>query len=245
MNNTLKKLLSVIFCVTLLFTTVSTAFAADETRTVVDSGFCGAQGENLTWTLYDDGELVISGEGEMTNFPHNSAPWMNLSSQIFVITVEEGVTYLGYEAFCDNAYYDYCYYRVNLPKSLSSIGDSRFAPTVASNSFWGRILAICYAGSEEDWNKVEVKYHDVDYQYTHSAYGVDLVGESENKIMLFNGEEPEVFCKVTVHQDKYFRRQGDKASVRVFFYCENGEADDIVFYSHCGFKTEIVERNSN
>ena len=65
MKNNLKKMLSVFLCVVLIFTTASTAFAADETRTVVDSGFCGAQGENLMWTLYADGELVISGEGEM------------------------------------------------------------------------------------------------------------------------------------------------------------------------------------
>ncbi len=32
---------------------------------VIDSGTCGADGDNLTWTLYDTGELVIDGTGAM------------------------------------------------------------------------------------------------------------------------------------------------------------------------------------
>ena len=71
MNKKFKRIMSVILCAVLLFTTASTAFAAEDGRKVIDSGFCGAQGENLTWTLYDDGELVISGEGDtaFSRFP--------------------------------------------------------------------------------------------------------------------------------------------------------------------------------
>ena len=35
-----------------------------EDGNVIASGTCGAQGENLTWVLTDDGTLTISGEGE-------------------------------------------------------------------------------------------------------------------------------------------------------------------------------------
>ena len=31
--------------------------------TIVDSGNCGANGDNITWTLDDAGTLTISGEG--------------------------------------------------------------------------------------------------------------------------------------------------------------------------------------
>ena len=62
----IKKLLSIILAVVMtLGVCPAMNVSAEETeRAVVDSGFCGAQGDNLTWTLYDDGELVISGEGE-------------------------------------------------------------------------------------------------------------------------------------------------------------------------------------
>ena len=42
---------------------ILTTNAAD----VVESGVCGAEGDNLTWTLDDEGTLTISGEGEMEN----------------------------------------------------------------------------------------------------------------------------------------------------------------------------------
>lgn len=32
--------------------------------TIVASGECGANGDNLTWTLDDEGTLTISGEGD-------------------------------------------------------------------------------------------------------------------------------------------------------------------------------------
>ena len=121
MNQKFKNFLSVILCTVLLFTTASVAFAAEEGRVVVDSGYCGAQGENLTWTLYDDGELVISGEGEMdwyfVDYEWGKLeilpPWYEYLSVIDVITVEEGVISIGNDAFSG----EYAgYYRINLPK---------------------------------------------------------------------------------------------------------------------------------
>lgn len=41
------------------------------------SGTCG---DNLTWTLDDNGVLTLSGKGEMYNYRFNSgSPWENLS----------------------------------------------------------------------------------------------------------------------------------------------------------------------
>ena len=58
----IKNLLLTVIMAVLCFAVGVTASAQD--RTIVDSGECGAQGDNVIWTLYDDGELVISGEGE-------------------------------------------------------------------------------------------------------------------------------------------------------------------------------------
>ena len=44
---------------------------AEET-TIIASGECGDQGDNVTWTLDSAGKLVISGTGRMDD---EGAPW--------------------------------------------------------------------------------------------------------------------------------------------------------------------------
>ena len=86
----------------------------------VISGSCGS---NLTWTLCSDGELIIEGQGAMTNYSYNSsAPWTNYASSITKLTVEEGVTSIG----------DFAFYKctslttANLPEGLKTIGKHAF-----------------------------------------------------------------------------------------------------------------------
>ncbi len=91
-------------------------------KTLLASGYCGAQGDNLTWTLYDDGSLVISGTGEMENYLLGSNPWWNYLDSILTVTVEPGVTGIGREGFV--------YLRnitsIALPEGLTSIGKYAF-----------------------------------------------------------------------------------------------------------------------
>lgn len=42
---------------------------------IVDSGICGAKGDNLSWMLGSDGTLVISGNGDMMNWEFGESPW--------------------------------------------------------------------------------------------------------------------------------------------------------------------------
>lgn len=82
-----------------------------EDRAVIDSGECG---DNLTWTLYDDGELVIEGTGDMwdygekynTNFSVyiTSAPWGDYVEKLSKLTLSDGITSIGNDAFymCNN-----------------------------------------------------------------------------------------------------------------------------------------------
>ena len=62
---------------------------------VVESGTCG---ENLTWSLDNNGTLTISGTGEMGNYEYHS-PWESYQSHITTIVISEGVTSLGERAF--------------------------------------------------------------------------------------------------------------------------------------------------
>ena len=93
-------------------------------QTVVDSGTCGADGDNLTWELTDDGTLTISGTGEMVDYPNSyNYPWVFDDIQVAVI--EEGVTSIGECAFegCTSLT------AVTIPGSVTSMGEYAFSRT--------------------------------------------------------------------------------------------------------------------
>ena len=68
----------------------------------VASGTCGENGDNLTWTLDEDGTLTISGEGEMEDgwYPGDSeASWYDCIDWIKSIVIKDGVTSISQWAF--------------------------------------------------------------------------------------------------------------------------------------------------
>ena len=79
------------------------------------SGKCG---DDLTWTLDEQGTLTISGTGDMWDFEWNTTPWYEYRSSIVTLVIEEGVTSISRFAFL------YCgsLTNVTLPESLLSIG---------------------------------------------------------------------------------------------------------------------------
>ena len=74
--------------------------------TIVDSGNCGKDGSNVTWTLDNAGLLTISGTGKMADYEMQydsasdeyitTAPWGN---QAKMIVIGDGVTGIGAAAF--------------------------------------------------------------------------------------------------------------------------------------------------
>ncbi len=67
----------------------------------------GSCGKNLTWKLYFDGELVISGTGEMNSWQSpSSVPWYDYRSEIKTITISDSVTSIGQNAFSDTEFYN-------------------------------------------------------------------------------------------------------------------------------------------
>ncbi len=109
----MKKRFFVVFVLCLCVIFAISAYAE-----VVDSGKCG---DNLTWTLDDEGTLTISGTGDMYDYNssgENPAPWMD---RINEIVIEEGVTSIGDQAF-SGAYIK----KLTLPNSLTKIGNYAF-----------------------------------------------------------------------------------------------------------------------
>lgn len=93
----------------------------------VYSGTCGAEGDNLTWTLNAcDSTLIISGTGAMKNYTYadaNTVPWYYFRTyNITSIVIEEGVTDIGDYVFfgCSSVT------SVTIPNSVTSIGNAAF-----------------------------------------------------------------------------------------------------------------------
>lgn len=91
--------------------------------TVVASGNCGAKGDNLTWTLDDNGLLTISGTGEIDCYfiPHD-VPWNGYYRSIKYIWIKNGVTSIGANAFNGTSNLTI----VEIPDSVTSIYKAAF-----------------------------------------------------------------------------------------------------------------------
>lgn len=73
-----KRIVSFILAALLICTLLPTSvFAAD----IVASGTCGAQGDNLAWSLDSDGTLTISGTGEMHDYYQQKSRGLTITSK--------------------------------------------------------------------------------------------------------------------------------------------------------------------
>lgn len=83
----------------------------------------GSFGSGLTWTLYDDGTMVISGNGAMPNYSsYNDQPWKDYWNSITSIVVNEGITHIGNLAFMNS----FANKSIKLPSTLKTIGTGAF-----------------------------------------------------------------------------------------------------------------------
>ena len=113
-------------------------------NTVLHSGTCGEYGgDGVFWMLYDNGTLMIQGNGKMQDYyvknyqdaPHTTAPWYPYRDQISNVVVSEGVTSIGGYAFYGGTLYtaDFRFNnltKIDLPNSLTLIGDYAFGGCV-------------------------------------------------------------------------------------------------------------------
>ena len=89
--------------------------------TVVKSGNCGKNGDNVQYRLYSDGTLDISGSGEMADYGQNApSPWG--ASAVKRASIGKGVASVGAYAFYEHTALE----SVSLPEGLTSIGNLAF-----------------------------------------------------------------------------------------------------------------------
>ena len=133
-----KRILSVVLVLSMMVSFMPIIASA------ATSGTCG---DNLTWTLDDNGTLTISGTGEMKNYSGNlnqSAPWHSNIKSIKSVVIEKGVTNIGDYAFswCNSLT------SITIPKNVTSIGKSAFSKcsSLTSITIPNRVTSI--GGSE-------------------------------------------------------------------------------------------------
>ena len=139
-----RSIFALILSLAILSGMTVAVYAEAEPQTVY-SGTCG---ENVSWTLYDNGKLVISGTGEMYNYSfiiNELSPFYYKKSLFKEVVIEEGVTNIGEYAFyeCSNLsgisiadsvtsigkdafYYCSSLTSINIPDSVTSIGKYAF-----------------------------------------------------------------------------------------------------------------------
>uniref|UniRef100_UPI0025F79188 leucine-rich repeat domain-containing protein n=1 Tax=Ruminococcus sp. TaxID=41978 RepID=UPI0025F79188 len=93
------------------------SFAAN----VEDTDDIGKLGDNVTWSLNDEGTLTISGKGTISDYNDGDTPFAD-NSQIKKVIIEEGITHIGNYVFssCHNIQ------SIELPGSLTGIGEYVF-----------------------------------------------------------------------------------------------------------------------
>ena len=72
---------------------------------LIVSGNCGAEGDNVTWELYENGDMILKGHGKMKNYETlDDRPWNEKQDEIEKLILEGSIENIGDYAFekCDN-----------------------------------------------------------------------------------------------------------------------------------------------
>ena len=150
--------------------------------TVITSGSCGA---DLTYTIYSDGYLEITGTGPMDNWTSaQEAPWSNYRGYVRFVSVGDGVTSVGSYAFAECVYLQL----IDLPNSIAEIGHNAFrdanfryfvVPTglrkIGAHAFYSVGHTEAFVIQDlTGWLAVEIEN-----EYAHPASGTWYLGEEE------------------------------------------------------------------
>ncbi len=83
----------------------------------------GTYGENIKWTLDDEGVLLINGKGQMLEYEQaKDIPWDKIRANIKSVIIKKGITNISSNAFseCGNLT------SIDIPNSVINIGEEAF-----------------------------------------------------------------------------------------------------------------------
>ena len=121
----LRRLTALALALCMLTALTAEIFAAD----IVDSGYCGGEGDgkNLTWTLDSKGTLTISGTGIMGDYEYGTAPWYQSSwetPRFKKLILSSDITRIGTFAFVNGSKLTGS---LTIPENVTSIGKRAFS----------------------------------------------------------------------------------------------------------------------
>ena len=206
---------------------------------VVNAGtITGTFGDNISWTLSDNGTLRISGSGLMGDCNYNRnydvAPWFDYRNDITSVVIDDNIIAIGYRAF----YECYNLTSVTIPDKVQFIGEQAFADcynltsvtipysisTIYLDAFeWCDSLTdIYYIGSMTRWNSINGPEQNIDP-------GCEAIEFAPGYSM------SDIIGNATVHAlldvDDFFGHTGDQATFRVN-YVKTGLSYQWQYYSN-------------
>ena len=143
----INKILSIILAILMVISIIPlTASAGTPT-----SGVCG---DNVIWEFDETtSTLTISGEGAMydyekefysSNHEVDTRPWKSFYSLIEHVVINDGVTYIGEDAFKSFT----LLMTIIIPESVTEVGEEAFSST--------ELLFVYYKGTETQWDYVTI-----------------------------------------------------------------------------------------
>ena len=116
-STAMKKILGAVLALSIL----SGCLPIMASAAIVDSGTCGSWEDqsSITWTLDDEGTLIISGMGDMGYFSDNLDDY---KQEIHSVIIEAGITALNSWCFAGWGSLQ----KITIPASIESIGGSAF-----------------------------------------------------------------------------------------------------------------------
>ena len=103
----------------------------DKINDVFNTRYSGTCGENLQWSFNEEiGSLTITGTEDMDDYNTEiEIPWRKFKEQIVSVSLEEGITSIGKNAFSETKLQG----DIILPSSVKKIGESAFYDTYFSS----------------------------------------------------------------------------------------------------------------
>ena len=152
---------------------------------VLYSGTCG---DNLTWTLDDEKNLIISGTGEMDSYTFmEGAPWENYNTKIEHIKIEDGVESIG----------AYAFYGLTEHKSVSIAPSiKRIEESAIGHMSYTWTISSLYIYDLDAWCKMDVSKEWYDGKAFEEFY---CNGEPITQLVI-----PETVSKINNYVFKYF-----------------------------------------
>ena len=176
-----KRILSLLLALALLF-----AMLPQMTLFVSAAGYsgtCGAEGDNLTWSLNTDtGVLTISGSGAMPDFYTTPIPWYDYRDSIQYVSLPNGLTNIGNLAF----YQCSALKSLTIPNGVTSIGNESLRMCTSLTSV-AIPSSVTYIGDGAFFDCVSLKSMTVPSGVTSLNNGVLYNCSSMKSLSLPNG----------------------------------------------------------